>query len=84
MSEQHGYICQSSMHGHLGTLFSSVVLSATQLNFSIIRHSMGLVKNVRLGDFQIREGLLAYVTVPHKMVGLERMSDYRHVGRGEN
>ena len=41
---------------------------------------MGLEKIVRLGGCRIIEWLLTYfdmVTVPHKMVGLERMSDYR-------
>ena len=40
----------------------------------------GIQKSVRLGGCKITEGLLAYfgmVTVPHKMVGLERMLDYR-------
>ena len=50
---------------------------------SIIQHS---VDNKMVSDCrgcQITEWLIAYfsmATVPHKMVGLERMSDYRGVG----
>ena len=50
---------------------------------SLIRHSMGPENSVRLGGCRITECLLAYfnmVTAPHKMVGLERMPDYRGVG----
>ena len=50
---------------------------------SLIRHSMGPVNNVGLGGCWIMECLLSYlcmVTVPHIMVGLERMLDYRGVG----
>ena len=50
---------------------------------SLIRHSMGPENNVGLGDCWIMECLLPYlsmVTVPHIMVGLERMLDYRGVG----
>ena len=50
---------------------------------SLIRHSMGPENNVGLGGCWINECLLPYlcmVTVPHKMVGLERMLDYRGVG----
>ena len=49
---------------------------------SLIQHSMGPENNVRLGVCRIMKDLLAYsskVTAPHKMVGLERMSDYRGV-----
>ena len=52
---------------------------------SLIRHSMGPENNVGLGDCWIMECLLPYlrmVTVPHIMVGLERMLDYRGVGLG--
>ena len=48
-----------------------------------IRHSMGPENNVGLGGCRIMECLLPYlcmVTVPHIMVGLERMLDYRGVG----
>ena len=44
---------------------------------------MGPEDNVGLGECQIMECLLPYfnmVTVPHKTVGLERMSNYRGVG----
>ena len=50
---------------------------------SLIRHSMGPENNVGLRDCQITECLSPYfsmVTVPHKMVGVEGMSDYRGVG----
>ena len=49
---------------------------------SLIRHSMGSENNVGLGGCWIMECLLPYlcmVTVPHIMVGLERMLDYRGV-----
>ena len=47
---------------------------------TLIQHSMGLERSVGLGGCRITEWPLAYfsiVTVPHKMAGLERMSDYR-------
>ena len=47
---------------------------------SLIRHSMGPENNVGVGGCWIMECLLPYlcmVTVPHIMVGLERMLDYR-------
>ena len=50
---------------------------------SLIRHSMGPENNVGLGGSWIMECLLPYlsmVTVPHIMVGIERMLDYRDVG----
>ena len=50
---------------------------------SLIRHSMGPENNVGLGGCWIMECLIPYlsmVTVPHIMVGLERISDYRDVG----
>ena len=50
---------------------------------SLIRLSMGPENNVGLGGCWITECLLPYlsmVTVPHIMVGLERMLDYRGVG----
>ena len=50
---------------------------------SLIRYSMGPENNVGLGGCWIMECLLPYlcmVTVPHIMVGLERMLDYRGVG----
>ena len=50
---------------------------------SLIRHSTGPENNVGLGGCGIMECLLPYlcmVTVPHIMVGLERMLDYRGVG----
>ena len=50
---------------------------------SLIRHSMGPESNVGLGGCWIMECLLPYlcmVTVPHIMVGLERMLYYRGVG----
>ena len=50
---------------------------------SLIRHSMGPENNIGLGGCWIMECLLPYlcmVTVPHIMVGLERMLDYRGVG----
>ena len=50
---------------------------------SLIRHSMGPENNVGLGGCWIMECLLPYlcmVTVPHIMVGLERMLDYRGIG----
>ena len=49
---------------------------------SLIRHSMGPENNVGLGGCWIMESLLPYlcmVTVPHIMVRLERMLDYRGV-----
>ena len=50
---------------------------------SLIRHSMGPENNVGLGGCWIMECLLPYLcmaTVPHIMVRLERMLDYRGVG----
>ena len=50
---------------------------------SLIRHSVGPKNNVGLRGCWTMECLLPYlcmVTVPHIMVGLERMSDYRGVG----
>ena len=50
---------------------------------SLIQHSMGPENNVGLGGCWIMECLLPYLrmmTVPHIMVGLERMLDYRGVG----
>ena len=50
---------------------------------SLIRHPMGPENNVGLGGCWIMECLLPYlcmVTVPHIIVGLERMLDYRSVG----
>ena len=50
---------------------------------SLIRHSMGPENNVGLGGCWIIKCLLTYiymVAVPHIMVGLERMLDYRGVG----
>ena len=50
---------------------------------SLIQHSMGPENNVGLGGCRITECLLPYfnmVAVPHEMVGLERMLDYRGVG----
>ena len=50
---------------------------------SLIRDSMGPENNVGLGGCWIMECLLPYlcmVTVPHIMVGLERILDYRGVG----
>ena len=52
---------------------------------SLIRHSMGPENNVGLGGCWIMDCLLPYfcmVTVPHIMVRLERMLDYRGVGLG--
>ena len=43
---------------------------------SLFQHSVGLEKGVGLGVCQI---YCSIVTVPHKMVGLGRMSDYRSV-----
>ena len=34
----------------------------------------------RLLDYGVTDSILCMVTEPHKMVGLERMSDYRGVG----
>ena len=50
---------------------------------SLVRHSMGPENNVGFGGCWIMECLLPYlcmVTVPHIMVRLERMLDYRGVG----
>ena len=47
---------------------------------SIIRHSMGLKLDVRLqrlSDYPVLLNTVNMVTEPHKMVGLERMLDYR-------
>ena len=63
--------------GHLLTL--RLYYSET----SLIRHSVGPENNVGLGGCWIMGCLLPYlcmVTVPHVMVGLERMLDYRGVG----
>ena len=60
-------------------------LVCTYSETSLIRHSMGPENNVGLGGCWIMECLLPYlcmVTVPHIMVGLERMLDYRGVGLG--
>ena len=49
----------------------------------LIQHSMGPENNVGLGGCWIMDCLLPYlcmVTVPHIMVGIERMLDYRGVG----
>ena len=57
-----------------GTLYSET---------SLIRHSMGPENNVELGGCWIMECLLPYlcmVNVPHIMVRLEKMLDYRGVG----
>ena len=60
--------------------------SNSNMNYSensLIRHSMGPENNVGIGGCWIMECLLPYlcmVTVPHIMVGLERMLDYRGVG----
>ena len=54
----------------------------TDYRETLIRHSMGHENNAGLGGCWIMECLLPYlsmVTVPHIMVGLERMSDYRSV-----
>ena len=64
---------------HLPVDHSIVQYSET----SLIRHSMGAENNVGLGGCWTMECLLLYlcmVTVPHIMVGLERMLDYRSVG----
>ena len=53
--------------------------SETSLNLTL----MGPENNVGLGGCWIMEYLLPYLsmaTVPHIMVGLERMLDYRGVG----
>ena len=60
----------------------NMVLVCTYSETSLIQHSMGHENNVGLGDCWIMECLLPYlcmVTVPHIMVGLERMLDYRGV-----
>ena len=57
-----------------------ILIDSRYSKTSLIRHSMRLERKVGLGGCQITECLLAYismVTVPHKMVGLERISDYR-------
>ena len=66
-----GYLCHVSILIYL--MYSET---------SLIRHSMGPENNVGLGGCWIMECLLPYlcmVTVPHIMVGLERMLDYRGV-----
>ena len=66
-------------------LCDSPSLSWGQLIYSetsLIRHSMGPENNVGLGGCWIMECLLPYlsmVTVPHILVGLERMLDYSGV-----
>ena len=72
------------------TVLASKQYSAPGLNghykyseTSLIGHSMGPENNVGLGGCWIKESVLPYlcmVTVPHIMVGLERMLDYRGVG----
>ena len=61
----------------------TIVLTYIYSETSLIRHSMGPENNVGLEGCWIMECLLPYlcmVTVPHIMVGLERMLDYRGVG----
>ena len=73
MSVAFVFKCGSRCSG-TGTLYSKT---------SLIRHSMGPENNVELGGCWIMECLLPYlcmVTVPHIMVRLERMLDYRGVG----
>ena len=69
--------------------FNSIQYNSIQIIYgyysetSLIRHSMGTENNVGLGGCWSMECLLPYlcmVTVPHIMVGLERMLDYRGVG----
>ena len=59
------------------------VFSAMYCETSLIRHSMGPENNVGLGGCWIMKCLLPYyismVSVPHIVVGLERMLDYRGV-----
>ena len=69
------------------SLLQTAVIGKPQCTYSEtsrIRHSMGPKNNnVGLGSCWIIECLLPYlcmVTVPHIIVGLERMLDYRGVG----
>ena len=89
-----GFCCQESHHDRSdvsSSQFSSQntisSLFIQELNHvqwtSLIRHSMGPDNNVGLGGCWIMECLLPYlwmVTVPHIMVELERMLDYKGVG----
>ena len=68
------------LEGHTKSL---LLIRGAYSETSLIRHSMGPKNNVGLGGCWIMEYLLPYlcmVTVPHIMVGLERMLDYRGVG----
>ena len=67
---------------HITLIVNSCVIY-TYSETSPIRHSVEPENNVGLGGCWIMECLLPYlcmVTVPHIMVGLERMLDYRGVG----
>ena len=74
------------MHGRPLLLISPMIMRIHKYSeTSLIQHSMGPENNVGLGGCWIMECLLPYlcmVTVPHIMVGLERMLqlDYRGVG----
>ena len=73
--KQHSILAGISVHLRI---YIIIIYSET----SPIRHSMGPENNVGLGGCWIMEFLLPYlcmVTVPHIMVGLERMLDYRGV-----
>ena len=79
------------VHGCLGTLYVHTLCRMYRLfqfknmysETSLIRHSMGPENNVGLRGCWIMKCFLPYlcmVTIPHIMVGLERMLDYRGVG----
>ena len=60
-----------------------VIVCCMYSETSLIRHSVGPENNVGLEGCWIMEWLLPYLcmaTVPHIMVGLKRMLDYRVVG----
>ena len=78
----HSHVCKYAwvmVYTVHNTGYNIIVYNETYL----IRHSMGPKNNDGLGGCWIMECLLPYlcmVTVPHILVGLERMLDYRGVG----
>ena len=68
---------------NINVLYVHTYVCARIHETSLIRHSMGPENNVGLGGCWIMECLVPYlsmVTVPHIMVRLERMLDYKGVG----
>ena len=75
-SRPHGSFCVKQQHVMQSEIYWQLSYSET----SLLRHSMEPKNIIGLGGCQITEYLSPYfnmVTVPHKMVELEIMSDYR-------